>query len=323
MKVLHITPHMGGGVGTVIMAWMEKVKDHTVICLDAVNGRARKRISLDNMMFYPENLARYISRADIVLVHYWDHPMLENLFSQPLPPCRLVFWCHKNFPVSDNVINFPDHYYNTSPVQSSALPYIWSTGNMDRFFDIKKTQHEGFNIGYVGWVDYRKLHDRFLYMCECVLDEIPDATITVLGEIKIPLPENLNPRIKFLGQIDDISPYLTTFDVFGYPLRPDHFGTSEQVLGEAMAAGVVPVVLNNMAERWIVMGNWDGVRAKSEDQYVRELVRLYKNPKLRGLLSKNVREVARNRYSIDGMVDKWENVFEGIMKEPKRERKSL
>jgi glycosyltransferase involved in cell wall biosynthesis len=272
------------------------------------------------MLKAPISLNNFINHSDIVVVHVWDHPMIKALLSQPLPPCRMIFWCHNNYYVPNNIISCPDIFIDTSPVQGHGK-FIWSTGNMDRYLRLEKVDHEGFNVGYVGWVDYKKMHKNFIPMCNYIAELIPDVHFTIIGENKIGAVSD--DRFTFTGQVDDIAPYLAKMDVFGYPLCPDHFGTCEQVLGEAMASGIVPVVMNNMAERWIVMGDWDGIRVKGEDQYVREIERMYKNPKLRGLLSKNAREVARNRYSIDSMVDKWEVVFEDIMKEPKRERMPL
>ena len=52
-------------------------------------------------------------------------------------------------------------------------------------------------------------------------------------------------NVNIIGKIDNIEPYLAVFDIFAYPLNPNHYGTAEQVLQEAMAAGVVPVVFNN------------------------------------------------------------------------------
>ena len=44
IKILHITPHLGGGVGRVLLNYLSKVKDdncfiHQVACLDyAIDG---------------------------------------------------------------------------------------------------------------------------------------------------------------------------------------------------------------------------------------------------------------------------------------------
>ena len=62
-------------------------------------------------------------------------------------------------------------------------------------------------------------------------------------------------KLEIVGKIPDIKPYLSKFDVFAYPLNPNHYGTAEQVLQEAMAAGIVPVVMNNPAEKILVKHN--------------------------------------------------------------------
>ena len=44
MRILHITPHLGGGVGAVILNWVtfDKNNEHKIITLDYANDNALK-----------------------------------------------------------------------------------------------------------------------------------------------------------------------------------------------------------------------------------------------------------------------------------------
>jgi hypothetical protein len=128
-------------------------------------------------------------------------------------------------------------------------------------------------------------------------------------------------RFIFTGHVNDITPYLSEFDVFGYPLAPYHWGTCEQSLGESMAAGVPPVVLANRTERHIVDDGVTGIVAANEEAYAQALEELYRNPELRQTLSGNAREAAGKKFSLDLMVSRWENVFDEALNFPKTKRK--
>ena len=327
MKILHISPHMGGGVGTVIMGWQTKLEvKQTVMCLDWANHKAIATLkghligdasAMDKKHPFIHDVIR---NNDIVLVHYWDHRMLADLLADPLPPCRLVFWCHKNIPYSQAALDYPDLWIDTSPIQGRGR-HIWSTGGIDRFLQIQPKAHEGFNVGYVGTIDFKKIHPDFQHICDHLIESIPNIHFIMVGEPHFSLrPSSF---FTFTGKVDDVAPYLAEMDVFGYPLRPDHYGTSEQVLGEAMAAGVVPVVMDNPAERRIIKFCHDGLTATNEQEYVHSIYSLYLDKKVRGKMSNSARKKAAELYSLDTMIDKWNAVFDETMSKPKRDRGTL
>ncbi len=334
MKILQVMPHMGGGIGTVLLGWMGKIAaandhDHTFVSLDTVNEKAQReadrlgiRISA-RAIDYTEWVNPLMADADIVLCHYWHHNMLVKLFARPIPDCRLAFWAHANVPYSAAEIQYPDRFFDTSPVQGHGA-HIWSTGDMSRFLAIEPKEHSGFNIGTVL---SPKLRPDFLDMCGKIKQSIPDVHFILIGDASQqmllslfqPPPLHEPPLSSHLftwtGKVDDTAPYLAELDVFGYPLRPDHYGTCEQALGEAMAAGVVPVIMKNEAERLCVSDT--GFICNSPQHYVDTFKYLNDN---RGRFAAECRRHAANLYSIDRMIDSWHLVFEDMLKEPKRKR---
>jgi glycosyltransferase involved in cell wall biosynthesis len=201
---------------------------------------------------------------------------------------------------------------------------IKSTGNMERFLNLEKVEHEVFNVGYAGTVDFKKVSAEFLLTLHKIGLAIPNTQFTIVGKDyisdKIRFPWVLDKeRYVFTGKVDDITPYLATMDVFGYPLRPNHYGTSEIVLGEAMAAGLPVVCMDNPAERLIVQEGVTGFLCKTEQEYVENIEHLYHKSNLRKWMGNNAREAAREMYNIDNMVDSWNQIFEQMMEEPKKE----
>jgi glycosyltransferase involved in cell wall biosynthesis len=321
MKVLHITPHLGGGIGTVVMAWLDRVKDHNVACLDFVNEKVRAFSSGKEFFLFPrmieffEFLVELIKEADIVVVHYWDSDFLKRLFAVELPESRMAFWCHKHYWVKPEVVAYPDAIFGVSPIQQFDN-FIWSCGDMSRFKQIVPTEHKGFNVGYVGTVDFKKIHPEFLDMCRAI--KVPGIHFTIVGENNIGGKDD--DKFTFTGKVDDVAPYLAGFDVFGYPLRANHYGTAEQVLGEAMCSGVVPVCMDNPAERTIVDNSFDGFIASDEPEYIQKIEWLATHPIQRRTMGDRAREDADAIYNVNSMVMGWAMVFEKMMLQPKTKK---
>jgi glycosyltransferase involved in cell wall biosynthesis len=320
MNILSVTSHCGGGVGSVLLDWIAKdtQNSHSIACLDYANQKAKESGAfIVSCLGSPEghNQVRHMMReADIVVLHWWDHPLLYDLISQPLPDCRMVAWAHKNTAYPPAEIAYPDLWVDTSPVQGHGR-YIWSCGDISRFLAIQPKEHSGFNIGTVVSMkmDIKGTLNLFMKIGEL----IPEAYFTWIGDFT---PMNMFDyhNIQFLGKVPDIAPYLSEMDLFAYPLKPDHYGTCEQVLGEAMAAGVVPVVMDNPAERLIIQDSESGLLARDEANYIHCMKYLHNLPSERYLMADKARIHAKSVYNIDNMIQQWNDVFDEMMKQPKR-----
>jgi len=356
-KILHLTPHLGAGVGTVVLNYLSKVKDsrsfmHRAICLDYANQNAievAKNVGFplsDNMSKKKSKALDFIADCDILLIHWWNHPLLYDfLVREQLPASRVIIWSHivgspppNNF--TDKILRYPDIFVFTTPLSYKVkdvqnlsdehkkyLRDVWSTGGVDRIKSIKLKKHAGFNIGYIGNVDYAKMHPDFLDICNQV--DIPNVNFIVVGgpngkqmEQEVELL-GIGGKFNFTGFVPEMKKweYLSLFDIFGYPLAPHHYGSCDQVLQESMAAGVVPVVLANPMESYMVKDGVTGIVAKDKDEYVRALQNLYHNPKLRNYLSKNAKGYATKTFSLEKMENEWDKIFNEALDFPKTLRK--
>jgi len=201
---------------------------------------------------------------------------------------------------------------------------IFSCAGIAHVASAQPLPHQGFRIGYVGTVDYCKMHPRFIQMS--VAADIPEAHFVVCGgpnEVGIrqeAIRAGVAERFDFLGQVSDVAARLATFDVFGYPLAPYHYGTGEQALIEALAVGIPPVVLGNGAEQYIVQDGVTGLVAKDERAYSRALEQLHRQPELRRTLSENARRAARATYTIESLTSSWSALYRESLKRRKRSR---
>lgn len=354
-KILHITPHLGGGVGRVVLNYFSKVKNdshfiHKVVCLDYANQNAVEIANkiglflLDNLSKRKQELLEMIREADIVFIHWWNHPLLYDfLVRSKLPESRVIMWSHISgfhppYVFTEKILQYPDIFVFTTPIsfetkevqnlvdkQKKSLRVVWSTGGVEHVKSVKPKKHSGFNIGYIGTVDYAKIHPSFLNICNKV--NIPNVKFIVCGgpserEIKKEAEElGIAEKFIFTGPVSDITGYLSIFDIFGYPLAPYHYGTCDQSLQESMAAGVIPVVLQNRMEKYMVKDGITGIIAKDENDYIQAIQALYNNKVLRDSLSRNAREYAFKTFSVDKMAREWESVFKEALAIPKTSKK--
>lgn len=346
--ILHITPHLGGGVGKVLLNYFSKAKKNIsftnkIACLEYANDNAIKIIKdlglslRDKIYDNQSELIKMISNSDVILIHWWNHPQLfDFLVRTKLPPCRLIFWSHTSgfnppYVFSKKSLTYPDKFIFTTPIsyetkevinlnknQKKKLNVVWSTGGTDHVKTVKPKKHKGFNIGYIGTVDYAKLHPNFLNICNKI--NIPNVKFIVCGgsnekEIKKQAEKlGILNKFEFTGIVSDINKYLSVFDLFGYPLAPYHYGTCDQVLAESMAAGIVPVVFNNKMEKYMVKNRITGIVAKNETEYIKAIKELYHNKALKDTLSKNAKSYAQTKFSLDKLVHDWDKIIKKTLK---------
>ena len=83
---------------------------------------------------------------------------------------------------------------------------------------------------------------------------------------------------------------------------------------------MVPVVLNNPSERYIIDDDFNGVITTC-DEYALTIEALYHDKSSMARLSENAKKSAFNTYSVDTMIKKWNIEFVFEMLVPKIERK--
>jgi len=372
MKILHITPHLGGGVGSTILGYISKNKSfkHEIVAfgytIESVSEKIKSlKIPYTDHATYITILEK-IPHFDIILIHQWNHPLLMDFLVRcELPQCRLVMLGHNSGFDAPNIytkkiLMYPDIFVFTTALSYQcydvkSLPHIfsssiggaleirterhlrnkifynvWSTEGVDEYKDVKPKKHKEFIIGYIGTVDYAKLHPDFLEMCKEIIKlDIPHVKFIVVGglkqkEIEAEAEEmGIGDKFEFTGYVpkSTLKDYLESFDVFGYPLAQYHYGTCDLVLQIAMASGVVPVVFDNSMEKLFVKHNKTGLIVKDKKGYIQAIKDLYNNINWRKELGKNAKEDAIKRFTLENLDNEWEKVFNEVLKYSKVGRK--
>ena len=353
-NILHITPHFGGGVGSVLRGLIDELScidglEQEIVTFDFINEQSSKWANERGYAVYSEvsplslELHSKVCAADIVHVHFWNHP-LTYLFLDSFSgkKARVVLWAHCNgayapylFP--EAVLTFPQLFVTTSeysaktktiasqPAQwrSAHLRNVTSRCDTEDFLKITPEKHSGVAVGYVGTVDYCKMHRNILDMLAAVSSS--DVRFIVCGGDSHEIiqaeaqAKGWGDRFDFKGKVSDVPAVLAELDIFAYPLTKEHYGTGEQVLVEAMAAGIPQVVLDNGPESYIVKDGVTGIVADGPEEFTRAIERLVADPELRRKMGENSRKCAAEQLTLAQMVTEWIDIYEELLEHPAKE----
>jgi L-malate glycosyltransferase len=331
LNVVHLTAHLGGGVGRALAGIAANADDseaHSFVCLE----KPEKNQFVDliaqagcEVLLAPDQqtLLAKLGNADIVQVEWWNHPaLLGCLAGLPELPMRLVIWCHVSglsTPIIPALLlGLPHRFIFTSasslqaetvlaqPIAiKSKLAVISSCGG---FTELPEPAPESdlasrsLSVGYMGSLNFAKLHPDYVSFLAAV--PLPDFTVELIGDttnqtqLQAQCEQLGNPGLlRFQGYTSDVVTALSSINVLAYLLNPYHYGTTENALLEAMAMGIVPVVMNNPVERCIVDDKVTGLLVSSCAEFTDAIVWLSEHPYRRAELGCAAASHVRRHYS--------------------------
>lgn len=331
IKVLHLTAHLGGGVGKALSGLVvEAVSsgagvEHTIVTLEQ-QEKAQfidliKEIGCEvHVCPTQERLGELIEASDIVQLEWWNHPAtIKMLCSQSLPPMRLLVWSHVsglyNPIIPSGLIVAADKFLFTSACSFEAkevnnLPgyvrdrigVVSSSGGFDDLPWPEPKDNDRLVAGYIGSLNFAKLHPSYVEFFSAV--NIPEFKVRLIGDMtnKDILERQCKDAgrpgmLEFRGYTKDVASELATINVLVYLLNPEHYGTTENALIEAMSMGIVPIVLNNPAERLIVENRNTGIIVNSIEEFAGAVNWLAENPKERQKIGMQAAETVRRQFS--------------------------
>lgn len=357
MKVLHIIPRfIGGGperhLLALVAAWRQEgleTQHQVAVLAPPISAplliKARRLGVVITATPSDDQLAAAIRDADVVEVIYWNHPRLLDLLRRDLPPARVLVQCVVAGIAPPQALvadlgRFADAMVITSPasratpaaVQASGagkpVEFIPALADMSRLQGFEPRAHEGVRVGYLGLVEPVKMHPRFAELTAAVSD--PGVRFEVFGggswapELQRRLGElGAGGRVHFHGHVEDLRTAFADIDVFGYPLAPDSFATSEKAIQEAMWAGVPPVVLAGTGASSLVEHERTGLVCDTADDYPRAIDRLASDAGLRQRLGEAARDVARYQFDPVRNGARFRAVFDAVVTEPRHTRAPL
>src|SRR5574344_2094458 len=106
-KILHITPHLGGGIGKAISGTLVEESNNTEIfnkLLVFEKPENPQFAEICEKSGFPitysqdlEEIKNLIEEFDVIILHWWHHPLIVWFFKNfPQVNCRIILWCHIN-----------------------------------------------------------------------------------------------------------------------------------------------------------------------------------------------------------------------------------
>jgi len=353
MRVLHITAHLGGGVGRILSRLCEAShRDddgirHTIACLEA----PQKTASVDYARRFgaqvvcapdADTLDALVREADIVQLEWWHHPLAARWMGEAATrPMRLIVWSHisglsvPTLPAA--FLELPHRFLFTStcsltlpqlaqlaPEARDRVDVVFSAAGFDDFpASPARGDDTPLRTAYVGTLNPAKCHPDLLDFVAAVKapgfrldlygDPVNGAALQAAAAVR-----GLSERITIHGYHHDVISLLAHTDLFAYPLNPKHYGTAENALLEAMAMGVVPVVLDNPAECALVEHDRTGWIVHNAEEFGDAISQLYRDGPLRRRLGAEAARTVRARFSLAAMSAALRRHYLAVMDEAKR-----
>ena len=175
---------------------------HEIISLLPPKPDAMAMAHKIGVVVYPKpnrsEIYEILNTADIVQVDWWNSPAMTAFLNKELPASRLVIWFHvagDKAPqiIMPDLLNLPDvavatSWYNYDVISAlqkeqstskTTIDMVFCGTDFERFDSLHLKQHQGFNVGYIGTVDFVKLHQNYMLMSASV--DIPDIKFIVCG----------------------------------------------------------------------------------------------------------------------------------------------
>lgn len=334
IRLLHISAHLGGGVGRVLSRVaslrheMQLPVKEQFLCIEPPKDKkyidALRKAGAEVFVAPDIHGAReLISAADVVQIEWWHHPLMpEFLYAMGPFDARLVIWSHisgLSYPfIPEKLINSPDLFLFSTPVslsrftsngpmpENNNLAVVNSSGGFDDFAMIHhSTPSLPLSCGYIGTYAFAKLHPHIIRYLETAAHVDykmafygdPSASEDLVKQVSASCFCKNNVRVN--GYTEDPASVLKNLDIFVYILNPFHYGTTENALLEAMACGVVPVVLNNPIESSIVKHRKTGFVINGPDEFALAMDFCASHPEKLLEMSRASAQDVRERFTLE------------------------
>jgi hypothetical protein len=348
IKVLHVTAHLGGGVGRVLSGLTRHNRgvgeiENSIICLEPPQDRrhadAIAAAGVPLSIAPDDKVTRIaLSAADIVQIEWWHHPLMARwLASASSIPARWVIWAHVSglhYPaIPLDFVRLPHAFVATTDASlplldkdgGNIVTSVSSAGGFADFplrgeaGDVEVGDKEGMvRCGYIGAFNPGKLHPGVLDFLNAV--GRPDFVVDFYGDSSV--NPALEGRVRAAGaqcpmRLRGFSArpqyILPALDLFIYLLNPTHYGTTENALLEAMASGAVPVVLNNRVESAIVQHGETGFVVDGVEDFASTMHRLLDDAGLRRRIGQAAAARTRRDFSIEASAAKLAAIYRAAM----------
>lgn len=352
-KIVHVIQQVSRGGGSRATIYLAKYSaalgghDHTILSLNPADPAALKiaedcGVRIANGLS-PIEIESLLLSADIVQCSWWNNVEVGRFLRDVKVPMRSVGWFHVGGTASPQIVtphlvDYFDFAIACSPYTHLAAAFqslpeserrlrtgmVYGATDFERLRGITKKSHDGFNVGYIGTLDFLKMHRQ--YVALSLNSGIPEARFLFggaggVGAVIKQEAQALGAEHQFieLGYIEEVRDVLEVLDVYGYPLCPETYAASEMNLQEVMYAGVPPVVLPYGGVKELIIHNQTGIIAQTEEEYSQAIAYLYNNPTERERIGANAHVYARDVFGAENAGKEINKIYERALELPKRQ----
>ncbi len=346
MRILHIAAHLGAGAGKAVagLAISDTKHRHTIILLCKPEKEEHIKRCLDHhvrVLICPEEdvFRQEVTAADVIVVSWWHHPAVyEALEKAEEIPTRMVLWSHVNglhYPrlnayfidafdacMFTSQATFLNEHWDAEERKAIEEKSVLVYGMGDfRAEDFGPKTHyeigETATIGYVGSLDYAKVHPDFMKWIRKAAELDDKIRFVITGDCPPSMAADaatsgLADRVHFLGFREDIPEVLRSLDIFMYPLNPYNFATTENALLEAMAVGLPIIATDGVVEQSILENGRNGMTVSDEDAFVEGISMMISDEALRRMLGENARRTVIEKYRVRENLERFRSVAESV-----------
>ncbi len=212
----------------------------------------------------------------------------------------------KNFTIEK--ANIPEHKLE---VIENGIPYSF----LDAITSCRNKKSHSLVVGTVARLSEQKGIKYLLYAAKRVTEQFSDITFTIVGkgplasqlkELSIKL--GISSKVKFLGFRNDIPELLSVIDIF---VLPSLWEGMPNVVLEAMSAGKPVIATDTGGSKDIIDNGINGVLVEpgNSEALAEAILKLLEDPVQRQRLGESAREKIKERFPIDKMVSKTEQVY--------------
>jgi len=344
MELLHIIPNLGpGGPTRSLTSFVEWSRDnspalvHRIVSLESrvyplLAFRLRRCGAPILSNADAASIDQAMARADVVLMHFWNTPVLWRLIARRTPPVRPVIWAkvrgdHAPQRFNAGLFRSAAAVALTAKAAEALLPDLESAAIVpglvqpDRVERMKPLTHSGFRVDYVGTTNSGKLDVQFFSIISDLA--IPEVKVRIFGGALEPALAAAHAgmrepsRIEIGGFTENIAEVFATTDVFAFPMAENSYGSSDLVVQEAMLAGLPVVAYAGRGPSQFIDNETTGLLVSSAAEFTGAIERLYRDPGLRHTLGAAAARYARAEFGSGKHVARLAELVERAATAPK------
>lgn len=223
-------------------------------------------------------------------------------------------------------VTYPNKIITVSSYIDPALPAIPKekhkiihSGVDTLLFKPIDKKNKKIKIATAGFLEHHKGYDIFLDALIKLKNKTDDIDVIMYGagsqlEAYQKIAHSENIPIVFRGNVtrEELAEELPKVDIFVQPSRIETFGLS---VTEAMASGCVPVCSNvgGLVDQIEHMTNGILFEMENSIALANSLKQLINDPILQDRLSKSARKTVENKFSLEKMTDRYEELYQEVI----------